>query len=86
MATNKILESTVELMLSDDYRDRFRAEYKQLVNRRNKLKKMVKGYNDGSLDFEPDCPIDLLEDQLSVMNAYVEILKKRAKIEGISLK
>lgn len=36
------LDETVNLMLGDDYKDRFVAEYGQVVNRANKLRKVVK--------------------------------------------
>ena len=35
------LKNTVDLMLSDDYKDRFKAEYYQLSIRFKKLKNMV---------------------------------------------
>ena len=79
------LEKTVELMTSDDYRDRFKAEYYQLVNRANKLRKMVRAYEKDELDFKPSCSLDLLTWQLKTMDEYVYILKRRAKIEGIEL-
>lgn len=31
------LEKTVDMMLSEDYVERFKAEFHQLVNRKNKL-------------------------------------------------
>lgn len=79
------LEKSVELMLSDDYKDRFVAEYKQLVYRTNKLKKMVKKYKADELDFDPSCSLDLLMWQLKTMEEYLYILKRRAEIEGIDL-
>lgn len=79
------LEKTVELMTSDDYRERFKAEYYQLVNRSNKLRKMVRAYEKDELDFNPKCSIDILIWQLKTMDEYVYILKRRAKIEGIEL-
>ena len=79
------LEKTVELMTSDDYQDRFKAEYYQLVNRANKLRKMVCAYEKDELDFKPSCSLDLLTWQLKTMDEYVYILKRRAKIEGIEL-
>ena len=35
------LKDTVELMLSDDYKDRFKAEYYQTKIRYDKLHKMI---------------------------------------------
>lgn len=79
------LEKTVELMTSDDYQDRFKAEYYQLVNRANKLRKMVRAYEKDELDFKPNCSLDLLTWQLKTMDEYIYILKRRAKIESIEL-
>lgn len=79
------LDKTVELMLSDDYKDRFEAEYRQLVNRANKLRKMIRQYEKGELEFEPDSPIDILVWQLKTMDEYIYILKRRASYEKITL-
>lgn len=79
------LEKTMDLMLSDDYKDRFVAEYKQLVYRANKLRKMIRKYKKDELGFKPDCPIDLLIWQLKTMDSYIYILKRRAEYEGIRL-
>lgn len=79
------LDKTVELMLSDDYKDRFEAEYRQLVNRANKLRKMIRQYEKGELEFEPDSPIDILVWQLKTMDEYIYILKRRASYEKIAL-
>ena len=77
------LENTVEMMLSDDYKERFIAEYQQLVNRKNKLQKVIREYDKST--FEPDCSIDLLTWQLKTMQMYEYILKRRAEVEGIEL-
>lgn len=79
------LDKTVDMMLSEDYVERFRAEYHQLVNRKNKLQKMIRAYDKDELDFEPKCSIDLLTWQLKTMQQYEYILKRRAEIEGIKL-
>ena len=73
------------MMLSDDYQERFKAEYHQLINRKNKLQKMIRAYNKDELDFEPKCSIDLLTWQLKTMQEYEYILKRRAEIEGVEL-
>ena len=75
------LDKTVDLMLSDDYKDRFEAEYRQLVNRANKLRKMIRQYEKG----EPESPIDILVWQLKTMDEYIYILKRRAFYEKITL-
>ena len=84
------------LALSDDYKERFQAEYLQLKLRAESLKKLLNRweayYNSNSdtelekwLGFKPNCSKDLLERQLRCMYNYLEILEIRAEIEGIEL-
>ena len=79
------LEDTVELMKSDDYKKRFKAEYVQLEIRCEKLASMIERYKAGTLGFEPTCPIELLEKQLEHMREYLWILEERSFIEEITL-
>lgn len=79
------LGRTVSLMISTDYKDRFEAEYMQLLIRRAKLETMLEKMVDGKLNFIPTCPFELLKEQLDVMSEYLAILEQRAKIEGIEL-
>lgn len=79
------LQDTIEGMVSADYKDRFKAEYKQLELRLNKLLSIIMKYRNGELDFKPSCDIDLLRAQSGAMDAYKVILEYRAKIEGINL-
>lgn len=81
----KKLEDTVDLMLSDSYEDRFRAEYRQLKIRYEKLHKMVVCYEAGTLDFVPDCPLELLKKQKAAMGEYLYCLEIRSEIEKIPL-
>ena len=86
MAKKKIeLEATVEEILSDDYKECFWAEYWQVRTRFEKLTAMIDKYLVGKLDFEPDCPIQLLMTQASYMRMYMQVLEARAKIEKIEL-
>jgi hypothetical protein len=79
------LNDTVAMMLSDDYKERFKAEYYQLEYRRNKLATMLLDLEAGNLDFEPTCPRSLLCEQLRLMQMYSSTLRERAEIEGIEL-
>lgn len=69
----------------NDYKQRMIDEYNQLKERANKLGIMISHYYAGTLDFKPNCPIELLEAQHCTMCAYLKILEQRAKIEGIEL-
>ena len=79
------LKDTIEMMQSDDFKERFRAEYFQTKIRYEKLHKMLVKYEAGTLNFEPKCSIDLLAKQASFMGNYLKTLEIRAEIEGIDL-
>lgn len=79
------LKNTIEMMQSDDFKERFKAEYWQTKIRYNKLHKMVVKMEAGTLNFEPKCPLDLLKEQKKYMGNYLYTLEVRAEIEGIDL-
>lgn len=79
------LLDTVELMVSDDYKNRMKAEYLQTKIRYDKLHKMVVKYESNTLNFEPLCSLDLLKKQARAMGQYLYYLGCRAEIEGIEL-
>ena len=79
------LDETVRMMLSDDYKERFRAEYWQTKIRADKLSLMLNRWEDGSLDFEPTCPKRALYTQYTNMVNYLCSLRARADIENIEL-
>lgn len=79
------LKETVEMMLSDDYKERFRAEYNQLVIRYNKLKVMLTKWDNERLEFTPPCNRGLYNFQVRAMADYIAVLESRAQIEGIVL-
>ena len=80
------LKDTIEMMQSEDYKERFRAEYQQTKFRYNKLHKMLVKADAGKLEFTPDCPLSLLREQKASMGKYLYCLEVRAEIEGIDLK
>jgi hypothetical protein len=77
------LKDTVEMMLSSDYKERFKAEYYQLKIRHDKLQKMVHNWN--RLDFTPTCTYTTYLDQLLTMEEYMSFLIYRAKLEEVEL-
>ena len=79
------LRDTIDMMVSGDYRDRFEAEYYQLLVRYNKLKDMVEKWDKDALDFEPKCPRSLYNLQLRAMSDYIAVLEARAAIEDVDL-
>lgn len=82
---NMELLDTIELMSSNDYKDRFKAEYYQTKIRYDKLHKMIIKYDANTLDFEPKCSIEILKKQASYMGNYLYMLEVRSEIEGIEL-
>lgn len=80
------LKNTVDLMLSDNYKDRFRAEYYQTKERYQRLHLMIIKYEAGTLDFQPDCQLELLKRQAKAMGEYLYVLEMRAQLEEIDLK
>ena len=80
----KLSETTVG-MLSPDYKERFLAEYEQLVIRQQKLIKMMQKWDVGRLEFTPTCPKEVYEIQIRGMNEYRRALVIRAQLEGIEL-
>ena len=77
------LKDTVALMESDDYKDKFKAEYWQTKMRFDALRKTVVKLDAGTLELNTD--IRLLREQLSAMESYLYVLEVRAEIEKIEL-
>ncbi len=68
-----------------DWKERVQLEYKQLKERYDKLHNMIVKYEAGTLEFTPNCPIDLLKEQAAAMGKYLYVLEVRAQIEDIDL-
>ena len=79
------LKDTVELMNSDNYKERFKAEYYQTKIRYEKLHRMVVKYEAKTLNFKPTCSLDVLKQQKAYMGNYLYMLEVRAEAEGIEL-
>ena len=79
------LADTAEMMVSSDYKERFKAEYYQLACRYNGLKYMLAKWDAGTLDFNPTCPRSTYDIQIASMAEYLAILEARAVMEGIQL-
>ena len=79
------LLETVELMTSEDYKERFLAEYYQTKIRYDKLHRMLVKYEAGTLEFQPACPIEVLKTQAKYMGLYLYQLEIRAEVEEIKL-
>lgn len=88
------LKETVPEMISEDYKERFKAEYKQTKIRYERLKASnarIEAAYETSEEPTPveepkhDCPLHLLQKQQRLMGEYLHVLEIRAVIEGIDL-
>lgn len=83
------LKETIELMCSNDYKERFIAEYNQTKIRYEKLKNFCNKIEVeemlGKKETKHDCPLELLREQQKYMGLYLSILEKRALIENVEL-
>ena len=82
---NEVLKRSAELMISDDYKERFIAEYMQIKNRYEGLNRMIENWDKEELDFEPTCPRSTYDMQLKAMRDYISVLEARAVMENIIL-
>lgn len=81
----KDLKDNVAMMNSENYKERFRAEYFQTKIRYEKLHAMTIKYEAGTLNFTPSCSLELLNEQKRHMGNYLHCLEVRAEIEKIDL-
>ncbi len=79
------LKDTVVMMNSEDYKERFKAEYYQSEIRLDKLTIMLEKWDKGELSFTPTCSRELYNQQVNRMVDYLNVLRTRADIEGIIL-
>lgn len=79
------MASTVELMLSDNHKDRLKAEYYQLKIRYEKLKILLDKWDKGELKFIPTCARVIYDVQIEAMEKYLDVLSHRIVIEEIEL-
>lgn len=79
------LKDTIEMMSSENWQDRFIAEYLQVKIRYQSLHNMLVKYKAGTLDFTPSCSYEILAEQAGYMGKYLNCLEVRAEIEGVKL-
>ena len=79
------LKHTISMMCSEDYKNRFRAEYYQVIIRYKKLKAMLEMWDNGTLEFTPTCPRSTYDLQIKAMTDYIAVLEARAVMENVDL-
>ena len=75
----------IEMLQSADYKERFRGEYWMIKDQYNKLHRMCIKYEAGTLDFTPNCSLELLTEQKKHMGMYLHALEVRAEVEKVEL-
>ena len=78
------LKDTINLMMSDDYKERFKAEYHQLKYRLEKLNALIikKSIHPEEV---PETSFLMLKQQAIIMEAYLKCLDDRARLENIQV-
>lgn len=79
------LSETADMMISKDYKERFKAEYAQVVIRYKKLENMLDKWDNNELTFTPTCPRSTYNMQIKAMTDYIAVLEARAVMENIIL-
>ena len=79
------LKDTIELMTSDDWKDRFVAEYLQTKIRYEKLHRLIVRREVGKCDFLTPISLDSWMYQAHHMGEYLHELEKQAVLHDIDL-
>lgn len=86
MEAIKELNQTVDLMLSNNYKDRLKAEYHQLRIRTDKLGQMLQKYESGKTDLKlTEDQVDRFKKQISLQKELLELLSIRVIENNIIL-
>lgn len=73
------------LQKSEDYVDRFEAEFYALQKRLVRLDNMLYCWRNNRLNFKPNCSYRKFKDQFDAMLKHYDILADRTEIEHIKL-
>ena len=77
------LKDTIEMMTSEDYKERLKAEYYQVRIRMDKLIDFLEKWDNGELSSIPDCPRAVFDGQLRGMSEYRMMLLYQLNWEDI---
>ena len=83
--TEKVCSELQAVECPDCWQERMKREYRETKERYEKLHRMVTKYEAGTLNFTPNCSIELLKQQKRHMGEYLHDLEIRAEIEGVNL-
>lgn len=79
------LKDTIDLMTSDNWVDRFKAEYLQTKIRYEKLHRMIVSREVGKQTFNTPISLESWKEQAKHMGMYLYELEKQAAIHEIDL-
>lgn len=82
MPNKSVIANIIE---ADTWQERFEQEYAYVKSKYERLHRMIVKYEAGTLDFEPNCSLEILKRQAAAMGSYLYILEMRSEIEGIEL-
>lgn len=82
MPNKSVIANIIE---GDTWQERFEQEYAYVKSKYERLHRMIVKYEAGTLDFKPNCSLEILKRQAAAMGSYLYILEMRSEIEGIEL-
>lgn len=85
MYTKEQFINASKFINSQDYKERFIAEYIQLKYRYERLQNMIENWDNGTLPFKPTCHRNIYNYQIKAMKEYLDVLEIRAQIENVNL-
>lgn len=80
------LDKIIDLLKSEDYKDRAKGEYFLVKDKYEKLHKMIVKREAGTINFEPNCPMWQWRAQAAAMGEYLHQLEIKAEMEGVDLR
>lgn len=85
MTGNSGLYKNTKGAMDEKWKERMAEEYRFVKDKYDKLHKICIKAEAGTLDFTPNCSLDLLMEQKAAMGHYLHCLELRAEIEGVNL-
>lgn len=79
------LDKIIELLKSDDYKERAKGEYYFVKDKYEKLHRAIIRREAGTLVFESNCTLDQWKSQAKAMGEYLYHLELKAAVDGINL-
>lgn len=78
-------EAVLRSLVLPAWQERMIKEYVELKDRYCKLHRIITQMEAGTCNFNPVCPLDLLQRQAVAMGEYLHVLELRAELEKVPL-